>query len=651
MNEDVPVRRDSTREKVKNLGRETKTKTKTLLHLHKQHGTLSPEEAAAEELDDNPYQKLSHNPAFEPEQLVARKPSVTKRVAGGLSDGLKLIAHPQNAVKRLAASKVAIKDRPYMSREADKEFLNAHHDLSEARKSASQSNTSDHRDAVIDQHTRVNEIEELRRSRHVAWQTSRHFKRALVMPKREFAVPKKEDYYHVDPKTLQRRLDWMAWLQARQQTAMESFAVNNMSGVDFTGQPEFNKTTVSHIMERILIASSPWQSFFSSIRDLYLWKDPVLTRKWLAAWLLIWYMDCCITFILAYTGIAVLRNRFQGKTVQEMRQSYHRALDRGTAAYKFNEIITQHGADDWLDPVADAALPMVQLQLSDIANLLEALNNFYGWRVPRLTWATLFFFLSAVLLGLFTPTGYSMRVVTMSCICIFFGSCYTAHHHPEYRHVVNPFNYIFWGIPNDAEWSMMYLREKAQETRADLIAKRVQVNWDHDLQHTQETLVESPEVMEKATRGSMVLSGSDYDDDTSSFYSVDSTTSILDGLDILSFRCSAGRLIIFSDGLRFEATSSVSARSKETWRRLWSELVEIEKIEPKIAGLVKTDGIQLAFTDGAHLKLFNVRQRDKAFNCIIGFSGLKYQLVEPESQTGVQHGTFAKDNEEFGFKR
>jgi hypothetical protein len=651
-NANSPKRSSSTKERVKSLGRETKAKTKNLLHLNKH--TLTPEEEATEGLDDDPYQDIRHDPAFDPSQLVAPKPSLSNRIADGLSNGVKIIAHPQDAAKKFAASKAAIRDRPYLSEEADKEFLDAQDSLAEARTSALRSNASSDHEAVDDQLERVKRIEGLRKSRKVAWTTSRHFRRALVFPKREFPRPAKEDYSYVDAQTGKRYVDWMAWLQALQLNAMQSFAVNRMGQVDFTGQPPFDREASSRFIERILIASSPWQTFFLSLRSLYLWENPAKSRKWLAIWLFVWYMDYIVTFILAYCMVTVLQNRFQRKQVEEMREAYTSTLKKGSSAYKFSALLQEHGTD-WIDPFIESAGPKIQMQLSDIADTLEMLNNFYDWLDPRLTWATLFWFSTAILLGIFTPSEYSIKIVTMCCIVMFFGSRYVAHYHPEYRHVVNAFNYIFWGIPNDADWSMSYLRAKAQETRAELIGKRVREKYNDDFPHARGPIADifdgPASIKTPSSATDNVSIESEEDDDAASFHSTKSTSSILDGLDILSFRCTMhsvpGRLIIFSDGLRFQRTSS----DTEVWRRLWSELVEIEKTDPKTAGLIKTDGIRLAFTDGKEVKLDHVRQRDKAFNCIIGFSGLRFQIVAPGAVTGADHETFGKDNEEFGFKQ
>ncbi|TIA72814.1 hypothetical protein D6C83_00795 [Aureobasidium pullulans] len=366
--DDSPQRALSTREKVKSLGRETKAKTKNLLHLNKH--SLTREEEATEGQEDDPYGDIRHDPAFDPSQLVTQKPSLSTRIAGGFTNGVKIIIHPQDAAKKLAASKAAVQDRPYLSEEADKEFLDAHDSLSRAKTSASRSNKSGDHEAVDDQRERVKKIEALRQSRKVAWTTSRHFRRALVFPKRDFPPPAKEDFYYVDEKTGTRRLDYIAWMQARQQNSMKSFAVNRLGHVDYTGQPPFDRDTTSRFVERILIASAPWQTFFLSLRSLYLWEDPARTKKWLAIWLFVWYMDYCVCFVLAYSAVAVLRNRFQHKQVEEMREQYQSALQKGSSAYKFSALLQQHGSD-WVDPVLESAGPKIQLHLGDFADLLE----------------------------------------------------------------------------------------------------------------------------------------------------------------------------------------------------------------------------------------------------------------------------------------
>lgn len=52
-----------------------------------------------------------------------------------------------------------------------------------------------------------------------------------------------------------------------------------------------------------------------------------------------------------------------------------RALDSQGTAYRFGEIIDKHGRDNWLEPLVDELGPYIQLQLGDIANMLEVFHK------------------------------------------------------------------------------------------------------------------------------------------------------------------------------------------------------------------------------------------------------------------------------------
>lgn len=618
----------SKRQRVKEIGHEAKVKTKRLLSRHH-----APEHVQAEDDDgeyDDPYENIQDNPAFDPSQLVSKKKwtveATADRALGSIVAGAKAIAHPTDAAKRKAASKVAVEDRPYLSREADLEFLNAHADLDTAKShdNPGSSNTEEVRQGKDN----VEALEELRRSRKVAWTTSHHMRRLLVVPKREIDTPKKDQFRVRDERSGREKFDWQSYYSALNKHALQNFASNSMGHIDFAGQSPFDPEVMIGQLERFLIASAPWQTWFSSIRQIYRWEDPGKTKRWFALWCFIWYLDYVVSFTLAYAAFIVLQNRFRPKNVASLRESYNRTRDRGTAAFKFNELISQHGNDKWFDPAMQEIGPKVQTQLDDAASFLEILNNFYDWRAPDKTWATLFWFLCAIILGSTTSTQNSMKIIWMFCILEFFLGFWVGSHYPEYRHVVNSLRWIFWDIPDDNEWSMMYLRSKAQDTRASLIEKQVHKRHDDGVFDAMTGALDMP----KETHTEVVDSDTDSDDDAASYTTADSATSILGGLDILSFRSHThhgmrGQLIMFSDGLRYER------KGKEQWRRLWIELVEIQKSETNIAlGLPRMDGLVLIFTDGTEVRLDRIAGRDRAFNCIIGFSGLSYQVLSTSAK-------------------
>ena len=72
-----------------------------------------------------------------------------------------------------------------------------------------------------------------------------------------------------------------------------------------------------------------------------------------------------------YIIYLVAKNRYFPTSVESLRESVRRAVDREGVAYGLGELIDKHGREDWLEPLTDALGPYIQLQLGDIANMLE----------------------------------------------------------------------------------------------------------------------------------------------------------------------------------------------------------------------------------------------------------------------------------------
>ena len=121
----------------------------------------------------------------------------------------------------------------------------------------------------------------------------------------------------------------------------------------------------------------------------------------------------------------------------------------------------------------------------------------------------------------------------------------------------------------------------------------------------------------------------DSDDGSASWYSVDSSSSILDSSDIISFRARSehhiGRFIVFANGIRFVR----SLNKRELWRRSFLDLAEMRKLEASTTSRVtlkSLEELELTFTDGTSVVLNAMKDRDEAFNTIIGFSALQWQV-------------------------
>lgn len=52
-----------------------------------------------------------------------------------------------------------------------------------------------------------------------------------------------------------------------------------------------------------------------------------------------------------------------------------RALDSRGNASRWGELIDKHGSHDWLEPLIEQMGPYVQLQLGDMANMLEVFSK------------------------------------------------------------------------------------------------------------------------------------------------------------------------------------------------------------------------------------------------------------------------------------
>lgn len=71
----------------------------------------------------------------------------------------------------------------------------------------------------------------------------------------------------------------------------------------------------------------------------------------------------------------MLKNRYYPASSATLQESMQRVHDRQSTAYKFGELIDRHGGDSWIEPLIDDLGPFVQLQLGDMANMLEVLTK------------------------------------------------------------------------------------------------------------------------------------------------------------------------------------------------------------------------------------------------------------------------------------
>lgn len=613
----------------------SKTKEKTMKILHVDGGGSSEREPISDKNDALAI--IECDPAFNPHMLNQQKPANTGISIKKARETLRSIAtsmvHPMDSVKSKAAKTTAGKlsnaERPYLSQEADLHFLNAHNNLDRAYSArSSRQGTSEEEDSLTRDHKfKVQEMEAHRESLRVAWITSRHISRVRVVPRRQIKFPSTSYFTNGAIQRHLVRSELLEWLGRILIYHTQDFSAQYVD--DFDELP-FDIDSLRHHVERLVMASAPWQSWAMDMRSIYRWENPQTTFKWLAIYIFLWYTEHLMGFLWLYIIYLVLKNRFFPTSVGSLRESMQRALDSQGTAYRFGEIIDKHGRDSWLEPLINELGPYIQLQLGDVANMLEVFHNFYHWKSPRKTAASLTFIAACLLVSVFADMAFCMRIVGFIVGGCFFLCWPISSLYPKYRYLVSPFKWVLWDIPTHAEWSFQYLRRQAQITREQMIQKKV-------LQEFQDETSCSPREtytsQNKLIPGVTVKDSNTVDNDED-WHSVSSSTSILDASDILSFRAYShgvvGRLIIYSEGIRFVR----SLTKKEVWKRTFLELAEIRKLEGSLVSKItmKTfEQLEIKFIGGDSLLLEKMRNRDEAFNAIIGFSSLQWQALQTES--------------------
>ncbi|KAK4983177.1 hypothetical protein LTR66_008929 [Elasticomyces elasticus] len=559
------------RKKLRSIGHRAKQKTKRLLHVGNGQDHVEKVEGRT---DSHHIRHLDDNAAFGPPSVVHKEPLTLSNVAdkarSAAITAAHTVAHPRKSAKEKAAGLLAFGSEPYLDHEADCELLHAHDQLSRAR---SNENPASEEDSDLEWwQEKVDSLEARRESKKVAYTTSRHIQRVRVVPESQFVFMEKAEFYARNEDGSRGRFQYGRFLRY--------LFLEDGSDVQ---QLLCQRDTLLSLLERIVIASAPWQSWFAGLRHIYRWEDPRLTLKWFAVWIVIWYFQYVMTFI---------------------------------------EMVRRHGDEGWIDPLLEQMGPWLQIQVP--VNL----------QVPQIE-----------------LTEYSD---ISSNPCGGSGGIYPLTVSPHDKRI---YFEVWYTDYNQAEWSFMYLRRKAQETRADLIAHQVERTYTAQGDGaTAAPVVASLDLPDPAHTKPVIGFDSDDDSDSSSasYQTADSSTSILGGMDIMSFRCRSGatpgRLVICSTGLRFVRASPLSSRRKELWRCAFHELAELRKVDAaKVAKVIGAQGIELDLLNRGTVRLDAVKGRDRAFNSILGFSGLQWQVLQSmDGGAGKGAGRTQLNNEAVG---
>ena len=207
----------SPKKKLQNLANRTKDKTVRLFNT----SDGQPRAHIIDSEDGEALRAMRTDPAFHPNQLSTKHRSEKKlavKALGNLQAIATGVLHPKQGVKgkatRSTAGRLSKIDRPYLSKNADLEFLEAHDDLHRAESSASSrlATSEDEGDLVPDNiREKVQRLEAQRESLRAAYTTSRLVHRVRVVPKLHIDAPEIEAYIE-NSEAEQKAYNWLRWL-------------------------------------------------------------------------------------------------------------------------------------------------------------------------------------------------------------------------------------------------------------------------------------------------------------------------------------------------------------------------------------------------------------------------------------------------------
>ncbi len=224
--------------------------------------------------------------------------------------------------------------------------------------------------------------------------------------------------------------------------------------------PQPSKEVVVPAVERLLVASAPFQELIMTTRKIYRWDDPNETSKYLAGFAVAWAFNQVLPAGIFGIIYLIANRKIHEPTLNDLRKDVIRTEDRNRTALSVTEFIEKEGAEGWVDELVRVIGPWLMIQLADLANLMEIIRNFYEWRVPSRTMVTIVMMTIGAIAIAVTPAWLMLRMVTLGMGAAFFGIFPIASRYPDYRLLASPIRWLFWKIPTHAEWAVQNLQAK-----------------------------------------------------------------------------------------------------------------------------------------------------------------------------------------------
>lgn len=145
-------------------------------------------------------------------------------------------------------------------------------------------------------------------------------------------------------------------------------------------------------VERLIIATSPFQELIMTTRRVYRWEAPMETTKYLVIYITLWYLNLILPGVvssplwfqtpsanyglqLSWMVYIVAERRIHGVTMKDLREDIKHTEDTQRTALSLTEFIEKKGDEHWGNEILQDLGPWLMVQLGDTANLCETLRK------------------------------------------------------------------------------------------------------------------------------------------------------------------------------------------------------------------------------------------------------------------------------------
>ncbi|CAO1615053.1 unnamed protein product [Sympodiomycopsis kandeliae] len=254
---------------------------------------------------------------------------------------------------------------------------------------------------------------------------------------------------------------------------------------------EFRWEALKATSERLYLSAMPlYESLSSKLRHVYRWESKLHTLAYMVTYTFLWWRGLLLSSLIFGIIMLVLSLKTFPPKPDALREIIGRQKRREQEARRPSPLLrkpesiheTSAAATGASIPeVTETVLPRSKyslaveatrkygMQTSIIGGALadghERAKNFALWRSPRATWRLLFWLSIAFFISLPLKPIHLMRFPGAAMGIVFFIIAPIAEYKPHWIGLEwsNPLDWIFAGVPNDAQYSMEILRGRAAQ--------------------------------------------------------------------------------------------------------------------------------------------------------------------------------------------